>query len=257
MGYIIGQYNHNRGPASENEFITLINGTAKQKETQSNIEVFGDSMSFLNECLQAESNFNSNNYYYFRCFIKKSMDLNSQRFTIKLIKYNADTEQENMEQYIKSITVEPGNGWVSMECIFNPVIDEFDTILFQLQRVAEDYSGNPRTAVIGYQELGIIRNIIPSKIEEVNLLKLGVQSRPGLQMCINGEEIHTSRSGIYEIRNGVIPVTFFSVVSAAEENTSDLDDWKAGNPQASQSFTNTSKTINIDAFILDYMYEKE
>ena len=37
-------------------------------------------------------------------------------------------------------------------------------------------------------------------------------------MCINGEEIRTGRSGVYELKNGLVQTAFFSVVTGAEEN---------------------------------------
>jgi hypothetical protein len=95
-------------------------------------------------------------------------------------------------------------------------------------------------------------------------------------MCINGEEIHTSRSGVFEIRNGIVPVNFFSVVNAAQENTSAVDDWKTSINEQIEAIENSSMTVEqkeaayaniqsrcffgsskkyaVDSFTLDYMY---
>ena len=198
-----------------------------------------------------------------------------QTFSIKLINYNNSA----IEQFIKQVTVQGGNReeWVSVELIFHPLIS-FDTILFQLQRTSEDYQTMVRYPKIDYQQLGSINNIINSKIgNKVSLLKIGVQSHPGLTMCINGEEIHISKTGIFEIKNGLVPVDFFSVTNAALESTSAVDDWKTSinqqieniendpslTPQQKEAayrainsscFFGTTKTYKIDAFTLDYMY---
>ncbi len=209
----------------------------------------------------------------------------SQVFTIKLVNYES-TGTEEVEQFVKQVTIRGGDReeWVSVEFIFHPAA-QFDTILFQLQRTIADYRQFARTPKIAYQQLGAINSIIDSKIANgVSLLKIGVQSHPGLTLCVNGEEMHVSRSGIYEVKNGVIPVNFFSVVNAAEElnqNTSDttsVEGWKAQVNAAVEEIENdptltieqkearykaidckcffgTTKIYKIDPFILDYMYD--
>lgn len=273
MAYIVGQYNHNNSSSDDASFITPITtGTATRYNGSSNAGGSGSLDSFSDECITNLS-LVSSNYYYFRCQIKRMVM--PQTFSIKLINYNNSA----VEQFIKQVTVQGGNReeWVSVELIFHPLIS-FDTILFQLQRTSEDYQTMVRYPKIDYQQLGSINNIINSKIgNKVSLLKIGVQSHPGLTMCINGEEIHISKTGIFEIKNGLVPVDFFSVTNAALENTSAVDDWKTSinqqiedienNPSLtpqqkeaayrainSSCFFGTTKTYKIDAFTLDYMY---
>ena len=282
MSYIIGQYNHNRGSGDDNSFIELItSGEAKRKQYQGDSGGSSSVGTFQDECIQINRGLTTSNYYYFKCYIKRL--ISDQTFYIKLINYE-DSAGSQIDQYIKTVTVQGGkpDEWVSVEFIFHPII-QFDTILFQLQRTLDDYRTGTRYPKIAYQELGIINSIIDSKISNgITLLKIGVQSHPGLMMCINGEEIHSSRSGIYEMKNGVLPVSFFSVVNTAQENTTTMQTWMdyigeqsilieeeveegiitreeacnlyAGMP--STSFLNTSKKIEIDPFILDYMYEE-
>lgn len=281
MSYIIGQYNHNTDSGDDSSFIDLITtGTVKRRQTQSDTGG-GGLDTFQDECIQLSSGLSSSNYYYFRCYIKRLSS--EQVFYIKLVNYD-DNTSGSTEQYVKSIVVQGGapDDWVSVDFIFHPIV-QFDTILFQLQRTLEDYREGIRYPKIAYQELGSINNVISSKISsEAELLKIGVQSHPGLAMCINGEEIRTSRSGIYEIKNGVLPVYFFSVVNAAQETGNTMQTWmdtvgatsldieeqvEAGTitrEQASEmyknipcnSFFGTGKIIEIDPFILDYMYEE-
>ena len=283
MSYIIGQYNHNSASADDASFIDPVKtGTVKRRDNSGDMGVIGSTLDpFSDECI-TDLNLVSSEYYYFRGQIKRMTD--PQTFTIKLVNYEASAAGD-VEQFVKQITVRGGDReeWVSVEFIFHPIV-QFDTILFQLQRTIEDYRNFARYPKIAYQQLGAINSIIDSKVGvDVSLLKIGVQSRPGLTLCVNGEEIHTSRTGIFEVKNGVLPVTFFSVVNPAIESNTDVTDstsvegWKADiNEQIeeietdptltieqkeakykainSKCFFGTSKIYKIDAFTLDYMY---
>lgn len=280
MAYVVGQYNHSKNSGDDESFINLIvSGTAtRYQESSSGTSELN---SFKDECLKV-NNLSSSEYYYFKCQIKR---LETQQiFNLKLINFNNTSADNTTEQYIKTITIQGGkpDEWVNVECIFHPII-QFDTILFQLQRTLEDYRETSRFPKIAYQELGTINNLITSKIRTgINLLKIGVQSHPSLAMCINGEEIHISKTGVYELKNGILPINFFSVVNAAKEESPILKNWMDNIGQIcleteervlsgeitreeantiyenieSRSFLDTEKTVVIDAFTLDYMYEE-
>lgn len=281
MSYIVGQYNHNKDSGDDSSFIDLITaGTADRRQNQSDSGIIGSSLDpFKDECVRVGT-LSASKYYYFRGQIKRLKS--EQIIYIKLVNYETSVG-EAIEQYIKTITIQGGNPdeWVSVEFIFHPVV-QFDCILFQLQRTIDDYRIMARYPKIAYQELGVVKNIVSAKIgTDINLLKIGVQSHPSLMMCINGEEIRTPRSGIYEIKNGILPINFFSVVNAAIENTTSLETWmtsigsqslaiekalEAGTmtvdtaiqkyeAMQSKCFFDTSKTISLDPFTLDYMYE--
>ena len=281
MAYIIGQYNHNNASFDDASFITPItSGQVIRKIGENDTGVTGASLSsFEDECI-TNLNLIASNYYYFRGQIKRMTT--SQTFSIKLINFNSTS---SVEQFIKQVTIQGGDReeWVNVEFIFHPVVS-FDSILFQLQRTIEDYRVFSRYPKIDYQQLGIINNIIDSKVSNgVSLLKIGVQSHPGLSMCINGEEIHISRTGIFEFKDDTIPISFFSVTNPATEVNQDPSDpnsvegWKADINQQienieddpsltpeqkeamykainSKCFFGTEKTYKIDAFTIDYMY---
>ena len=283
LSYIIGQYNHNKASGDDSTYITPIrSGTVSRRNNSGDMGVIGSSLDpFKDECI-TDLNLVTTNYYYFRCQIKRMT--NPQVFTVKLVNYDQSSIGE-VEQFIKQISIRGGEReeWVSVEFIFHPIV-QFDTILFQLQRTIDDYRQFARYPKIAYQQLGIINNIISSKIgEDISLLKIGVQSHPGLVLCVNGEEMHLSRSGIFEIRNGVIPVNFFCVLNPAIEVdrdptvTSSVEGWKISVNQQieviesdpsltpeqkeaaysainSKCFFGTAKKYEIDAFTLDYMY---
>lgn len=279
MAYILGQYNKNINTSNNGFMRQITTGTASRRQVLSDNGVTGaNSEPFEDECCTGLSLISSKKYY-FHCKIKRHTDF-PLIFTVKLVNYEAGTE--NIEQYLKTITVQSGDlddEWADFEIIFTPLIS-FDTILFELQRISVDYKVEVRYPKFVYIELSEILNAIdePSAINLNNkeFIKIGVQSRPGLMMCINGEEIHTSRSGIYELKNGDILVNFFSVVTAAKENNEDEDnpstvngaikkindEYAASTTEAereaiqSRCMFATSKNRIIDSFTLDYVYKE-
>ena len=278
MAYVLGQYNKNIQDSSD-AFMTIIpDGTVRRytgtSSSGTSIDVF------VNECIQINNGLSTNNNYYFHGKIKRMVS--DQVFYVKLIKYNNDSQEDTLEQYIKTITVTKGdpNDWLDVEFIFTPYSDTFDTILFELQRTVDDYRVEVRQPILIYEEISLINNIIYSKIMAgISLIKMGIQSHPGLLMCINGEEIRISRTGIYEIKNGIILINFFSVVAGADEDNKNLIPgliseinaaWEAAElipdveeRQAakaaigSRCIFNSNKTRTIDSFSMDYMYQEE
>ena len=267
MAYQLGQYNKNSS-ADDDRFMTLVTtGSAVRQQAKSDSGTQTSGSIFTNECVK--TNLSANVNYYFHGKIKRMMS--SQIIYIKLIQYTGEqTQPGDMEQYIKTIIIAEGDPheWVDIEFMFTPISSEFDTILFELARVAEDYRVEKRYPVIIYEELSEINNIITSKIKSgAKLIKIGVQSRPVLLMCINGEEIRSSRTGIYELRDNVIPVTFFSVARAAIESGASIDDymnsinifWDETTDKStihSVCLFNTEKSRSIDNFSLDYIYNE-
>lgn len=247
MGYVLKQYNYRTGSDDGTDFmIPIQNGEPSRQTIVYNMNVYSSvDLNFKDECLYIEGGFSSNNTYYFHGKIKKLTT--SQIFNIKL--YN-DSEgvtdiEGYKEQYIKTIQVEKSNNeydegtnitynyvqsdWVDVEFIFTPQVT-FQYLAFELQRTVEDdivsKDGNLslRYPIIAYEELSIVNNILNKKLNMTeNLIKIGIQSRPGLLMCINKEEIRTSRTGIYEFKNGVMTINFFSVCRALEEESYDID----------------------------------
>lgn len=231
MAYMLGQYNYMSG--QDISFMTLLDGTyfsATRRPDDSEESSQGDSGEtvFHDECLLYTDNhfFQTNHYYYFHGKIRRWTT--SQTFYIKLVNYN-DSGDEAVEQYIKSIVIGPSTNneqdlWVNVEFTFAPVGD-FDCLLFELVRTTSDWQNVTRSPKIIYEEVSEINNILTTQINASSLIKIGVQSRPGFLMCINGEEIHTNRTGIYELKNGIMIVNFFSAVTNinAGQSQSDID----------------------------------
>lgn len=277
MGYVLGQFSKNRDSSNEGYMTYITQGIVSRKQTGGDNGVTGTSDTFDNECIQIPDSLGSNNNYYFHGKIKRMTS--EQVFYIKLINYSGTSQEDEYEQYIKTVTVAKGdpNDWVDVEFVFTPY-KTFDTILFELQRTVEDYREEVRCPIIIYEELSIINNIIPNILQPgIELIKIGIQSRPGLLMCINGEEIRTCRNGIYELKNGLILINFFSIVAGAVETTSvvtntmneinalwaaaeQIEDVKereaAKRAIGSRCFFDSTKNRIIDSFTLDYMYQE-
>lgn len=272
MSYTVRQYNHPE--SADDGFLTLTTaGTAKRRAGVADSEVTGSGgINFKDECVQITGGLTKDVNYYFHGKIKRMST--TQTFDIKLVNYS---DSKSDVQYIKTIDILSGKDseWVSVDFIFTPAAN-FDTIVFELRRIREDFSETqPRFPIIIYQELSIVNNIISTHLftnetEVVELTKIGVQSHPGLMMCINGEQIYIGKTGIYELRNGVVKATMFSVVNPAVENTAAaggvnleevqklLTDMGADpNFTTSRCIFNSPKKRTIDAFTLDYMYERE
>ena len=259
MSYILNQYNkarHENIDCNDTQnliFMKLISsGEVLKKAQPLDTNIFGEGMDpFQDECIKILGGMQKNINYYFHGKIKRMKT--KQSFDIKLINYD---DNKSDEQYIKTIDIQPMqdglNEWYDIEFIFTPAAN-FDTILFELDRIKIDFTGESRVPVILYQELSLINNLITSQIGEVELLKIGAQARPGLLMCINGEEIRIGRTGIYEIKNGIINITFFSVCAAADEK----EEIDLNQIDTSKCIFDTQKVRTIDAFTLDYMYERE
>ena len=298
----IGQLNHAYGILEDGvspiERITDIDLTKDRRvnDVDKGITSLDSAIEFFDECLTLDGEkFSAKQPYYCHCQIKRLGT--PQKFFIKLCKYEPDTEEDNIQQYIKTIVIQAAkkekeeeydvvkSEWVDVEFMFTPLAGDFDCILFQLQRTSEDYVVNKNNEVtqrypkIIYQELGTITNLITESIlanvENPTLYKLGVQAAQDFEMCINGEEIHVPRNGVYEIKNGVIPITFLGVSKIAVENDNNplesgtvafckktIDTeyraYETGNYSSedikSASCLGTDKITYIDSFVMDYMY---
>lgn len=224
-------------------------------------------LSFENPCLQFSQNLDSAKSYYLHIVIKRLKT--DQTFNIRLA--FSDSTKE-VTQFLRKVdivqmkTENQKNGEV--EIVFQPN-EAFDRIIFELERNIYDLESHVdpvtgetiygRTPYIAAIEVSEIVNRTPVSVP---ISKIGVQSRPDLMMCINGEEMHLPRSGIFELRDGIVKITFFSVVKAGTlKNASKIAEYEAqlnrvqSDPEmASINFTADDKDREIYSYTLDYMY---
>ena len=177
-----------------------------------------DYFDFEDECLEYNSStFFSNKCYFLKCYIKRIY--NDQIFNIKLREYDNPNPSVNKEQYIKTITIPKwkeeasvsglSHEWECIELFFNPAKDNFNTIVFELNRDAIEFTGLKTYPKIIYSEIAELKNL--SLVADKEIIKFGLQAKPNFLFCLNNEEMRVSSNGIYELRNTAIPIDFLSV----------------------------------------------
>lgn len=208
-----------------------------------------------------EGVFKKNNSYYFHGYVKK-MAITEQVLFIKLGR-RTDEEQFKDYQYIKKITVSPsliGNQWQEISFTFTPV-EDFNCIIFQLQRTEEDFIHGERESIIICSEISLIKNIDSIIQDTRHVIKLGIQARPGFKMCINSEEIIIGPTRVFEIDKDIIEIVFVSALAPLQLLIDDFsifdkstvllreEDRKEPGQEAQ-----VSNIRLFDDFIIDYMY---
>ena len=195
----------------------------KIKSTISTAITFVDNVVSLTEALKPteQDGIRAKNYYIrFRVY-KKS---NPQTIIIKLINTNKQTDNI---QNLRTIIVDAGREteYNTYEIVIPPN-NNYNQIKFELQRELEDYNKKNsdgtygricKIEVIRLDEIYNVIDYLTTIINKSALLQIGVQSAPGLLMCINGEEIRVGRSGLYEILNGY-KVTFIGFIVEPNDN---------------------------------------
>lgn len=275
--YSVGQLNHIANDGSDAGYATEITtGSVKTWDYSQDEEATGIiGFNFQDNYLEMNNNFEVGVPYYVHAKVFRLPSV--QQFKIKLV----DSVEHSTTQYIKMVTinlaVKPESNettpdmneyFADVEFIFTPLVSNFNGILFELVRnaddmiVGENQQGQQiivgRKSSIAFMEVSVVQNKNPLGAGKA-LPKIGVQSRPSLMLCINKEEIHVSRAGIFELRDGIVPITFFSVVNGATLNSaSSLDTWESGVYDGSATdsiqLLGESKTRTIDSYTLDYLY---
>ena len=196
---------------------------AKIKSTISTTVTFVDNVISLTDALKPteQDGIRAKNYYIRFRIYKKA---NPQTFIIKLINTNKQTDNI---QNLRTIVVDAGREteYNTYEIVIPPN-NNYNQIKFELQRELEDYNKKNsdgtygricKIEVIRLDEIYNVIDYLTTIINKSALLQIGVQSAPGLLMCINGEEIRVGRSGLYEILNGY-KVTFIGFIVEPNDN---------------------------------------
>lgn len=290
MAYKVGQFYY-FGDKDLNH-ISKLGVSATAARITHNYDLFPDgtikpNLVIYDEALTLSSNekFRPEEVYFFRCDIQRKPY--EQIFYVSL--YNSvgsdSSTEENPKQFLKKIIVAPGSfsEWVTYDFVFVPIaLDtelrvEFDSILFELQLSPNDFIDGSKISHIIYRQLGTVNNIINKCTERDSILKLGIQSHPGLSLCINREEMKLSRTGIFELRDGVLPIDFFSVIVGGEESfEEEMEEYKQTLKEAFEAVSEKTEKEKrekyaeyesiayvdevefgkADAFTLDYGYEE-
>lgn len=196
---------------------------AKIKSTILTAVTFVDNVISLTDALKPteQDGIRAKNYYIRFRIYKKA---NPQTIIIKLINTNKQTDNI---QNLRTIIVDAGREteYNTYEIVIPPN-NNYNQIKFELQRELEDYNKKNsdgtygricKIEVIRLDEIYNVIDYLTTIINKSALLQIGVQSAPGLLMCINGEEIRVGRSGLYEILNGY-KVTFIGFIVEPNDN---------------------------------------
>ena len=144
-----------------------------------------------NEKLTLEQNFKKGILYYF-----KFKTIENYSFSLVLRDKN-----EEKEQPIKIFNV-PKNTFCSVYFIPNDI--DYCSIVLKTDRTTIDYATacmdktyDSSTKKYNNIYLSTITDIV-SELNIPYMKKIGIQGPPGLAFCLNGDEIHIGKNGIYE-----------------------------------------------------------
>lgn len=175
---------------------------------------------FYDQCMYLSgANIVSSIYSYYLKFEVTQLPEVIQEFSIKL---QSDEVTVDNIQNIRSFVVKQGLGTTTFELIFTPN-SNYNQIVFELKRMALDfYTDNGdgtsgRIMNIKILQFDRVVNVISSYLAKnfsgmTSLKKIGIQGPPGLLFCIDGEEIRIGRSGIYELYNEDIAISYMGFI---------------------------------------------
>lgn len=189
-------------------------------------------ISFYDPCISLSgTNIVSHLYSYYLRFEVTQLTNCVQNFTIKL--KNSELIEDNVQQ-IRSFSVKQGIEKNVFELIFNPN-SNYNEVIFELERLALDFNLDNKDGTSGrimdikILDFYIIDNIIEKYLSQAfsgltSLKKIGIQGQPGLLFVLDGEEIRIGRSGIYELYNENINISYIGFVIKDSSLTQDKED---------------------------------
>lgn len=200
MAYNIGQL---RKSGNNSLYTTVIEPTVQQ------VDIIDHSVEFKNSAFDYA--LSSTQCYCLRFNARIENDFNPRRFRVKLTN---NTSSLIIGDYSDVFSR-------SIEIVFQPN-GTYDRVEFELIRNASDYDSSPANLVIENVQLILVNNLLGSLINSDTIIKLGVQSRPGFLMVIDGEAIKVGRTGIYQLHEGV-SIRYFGIVVTSDEDKFIID----------------------------------
>ena len=200
MAYNIGQL---RKSGNNSLYTTVIEPTIQQ------VDIIDHSVEFKNSAFDYA--LSSTQCYCLRFNARIENDFNPRRFRVKLTN---DTSSLIIGDYSDVFSR-------SIEIVFQPN-GTYNRVEFELIRNASDYDSSPANLVIENVQLILVNNLLGSLINSDTIIKLGVQSRPGFLMVIDGEAIKVGRTGIYQLHEGV-SIRYFGIVVTSDEDKFIID----------------------------------
>lgn len=178
--------------------------------------------------LEGESVVSSLHSYYLKFEVFQSPTY-IQDFTIKL--KSDDVTVEDVQE-IKTFSVKKGTESTIFELIFTPN-STYNQLVFELNRLALDFyisNGDTSGRIMDVKILqfdrvtNVISSYLVNKFSGLKTLKkIGIQGPPGLLFCLDGEEIRIGRSGIYELYNEEITISYLGFIIKESDSLSGGD----------------------------------
>lgn len=221
MAYNIGQF---RRTSNINDYYEDISNDFVIQYFQERLNELTSTVFFENayyDFSNTGNKMNKQNYYYLNFSVKKMNSIQNFYLKLKNLTQSDDDFSDNNEQIIAEFTVPQStieDDWTNFEIIIAPN-KTYGQLYWDLRRtISNDYLsasdmqvegaiGRKMTIVIN--QFAIIKNIV----KDINkIVKIGVQGPPSLLMCINGEQIRIGKTGIFEINEDNISISFVGFV---------------------------------------------
>lgn len=187
---------------------------------------------FYDPCLtlSGSNKVDATSTYYLQFTVKQ---LASYSQDISIILKNNEADLDNT-QTVRSFSVKQGIDSTTFEIIFCPN-STYDEIIFQLTRMAADFyldNGDGTSGRIidltidNFYKLNNVITTLSSMFDDLSTLtKIGIQGPPGLMFTINGEELRIGRTGIYELYNEDVIISYIGFVIKDSLMTQDGKDF--------------------------------
>lgn len=237
MAYKIGQLIKNEGVNYLEEAIVIDKDILNSYENS--VILPGDSSISFTDCIIKPANSNAfiaSETYYLSFYVNrmtiKDSDNNdipvSFSFDINLKKENVETGTGHFYQYIRTINIEQGikENKAFVNIIFTPN-DTYESIVLTVLRTQSDLiDGRKKQMILSDVNLQKIVNLQDGNNLPKNIEKIGIQAPSGLLFTINGEEMIIGRTGIYELYNKDIPITYLGFVTKPNDDNFFIIDYQ-------------------------------
>lgn len=221
MAYNIGQF---RRTSNINDYYEDISNDFKIQYYQERLSELTSTVFFENayyDFSNTGNKMNKQNYYYLNFSVKKMNSIQNFYLKLKNLTQSDDDFSGNNEQIIAEFTVPQStieDDWTNFEIVIAPN-KTYGQLYWDLRRtISNDYLSTSDMQVEGAigRKMTIVINqfaIIKNIVKDINkIVKIGVQGPPSLLMCINGEQIRIGKTGIFEINEDNISISFVGFV---------------------------------------------
>ena len=221
MAYNIGQF---RRTSNINDYYEDISNDFVIQYFQKRLSELTSTVFFENayyDFSNTGNKMNKQNYYYLNFSVKKMNSIQNFYLKLKNLTQSDDDFSENNEQIIAEFTVPQStieDDWTDFEIIIAPN-KTYGQLYWDLRRtISNDYLSTSDMQVEGAigRKMTIVINqfaIIKNIVKDINkIVKIGVQGPPSLLMCINGEQIRIGKTGIFEINEDNVSISFVGFI---------------------------------------------